>query len=73
MIFVYVFISTLFKWQWLDPHRAISAGIILTGFAASAGSTFWHNKISQLQAAKQSAESAAEMINQVKEITGSKE
>jgi hypothetical protein len=51
----------------------ISAGIILTGFAASAGSKFWHDQLKQLQAAKKGAESAAELMNQVKQMTGSEE
>ena len=61
------------RWQWLDPKRAISAGIILTGFAAAAGSKFWHDRITQLQAAKKGAESAAELVSQAKQIAGSLE
>lgn len=60
-------------WRWLASDRVISAGIILTGFAASAGSKFWHDWITQLQAAKKGAESAAELMNQAKQVVGSLE
>jgi hypothetical protein len=60
-------------WQWLDPEKAISAGIILTGFAASAGSKFWHDQLAQLQAAKKGTESAADLMKQAKQMVGSLE
>jgi hypothetical protein len=36
----------------------LTAGIILTGLAASAGSSFWHDQLNRLQAVKKSTESA---------------
>ena len=58
--------------KWLHPQRSITAGIVLTGFAAAAGSAFWHNQLNRLQAAKKGAETAAELMNQVKELSESK-
>ncbi len=45
---------------WLPADRALTAGIILTGLAAAAGSTFWHDRLGQLQAAKKGAEAVAD-------------
>lgn len=36
----------------------LTAGIVLTGLAASAGSSFWHDQLNRLQAVKKSTESA---------------
>jgi hypothetical protein len=36
----------------------VTAGIILTGLAASAGSSFWHDQLSRLQSVKKGTESA---------------
>ena len=36
----------------------LSAGVILTGLAASAGSGFWHDQLSRLQSVKKGAEAA---------------
>ena len=59
----------LHAWQsWLSSERAITAGIILTGFAAAAGSTFWHDRLDQLQAAKKGAESVAKTIQQAERL-----
>ncbi|GJM40159.1 MAG: hypothetical protein DHS20C20_04410 [Ardenticatenaceae bacterium] len=38
--------------------RELSAGIILTGLAASAGSGFWHDQLSRLQSIKKGVEQA---------------
>jgi hypothetical protein len=57
-------------WPALAPDRAITAGIVLTGLAASAGSTFWHDQLDRLQSAKKGAESAAQMLQQAKEAVG---
>lgn len=60
---LYISGDTLHAWQpWLSTDRAITAGIILTAFAAAAGSTFWHDRLDQLQAAKKGAETAAQTI-----------
>ncbi|RMH00752.1 MAG: hypothetical protein D6706_03120 [Chloroflexi bacterium] len=42
--------------------RNLTAGIILTGLAASAGSGFWHDRLNQLQAVRKTAETAAAAI-----------
>lgn len=44
------------------PTYDLTAGIILTGLAASAGSSFWHDQLSRLQAAKKSVEIAEETV-----------
>ncbi len=63
--------ETLHGWKgFLNPDRAITAGIILTGFAAAAGSTFWHDRLDQLQATKKGAETAADMLKQAQETAG---
>ncbi|WP_420627525.1 hypothetical protein [Candidatus Leptofilum sp.] len=41
----------------LNNHR-LSAGIILTGLAASAGSGFWHDQLSRLQSIKKGVDQA---------------
>ena len=57
--------ETLHGWKdFLNPDRAITAGIILTGFAAAAGSTFWHDRLDQLQATKKGAETAVDLLKQ---------
>lgn len=57
--------AALHAWRpWLSPNRAITAGIILTGLAASAGSTFWHDRLDQLQATKKGAEAATQLLTQ---------
>jgi hypothetical protein len=43
----------------------ITAGIILTGLAASAGSSFWHEQLSRLQAVKEVSEAAYSTIRTV--------
>lgn len=55
------------------PHLEITPGIILTGLAASAGSTFWHDQLDRLQSAKRQAEAAAKLVRQVKDLTGTEE
>jgi hypothetical protein len=46
------------------PH-GITAGIILSGLAASAGSSFWHDQLGRLQAVKQVSEAAYSTIRTV--------
>ncbi|MCB8969053.1 MAG: hypothetical protein H6660_19410 [Ardenticatenaceae bacterium] len=53
--------SAVFLWlqrvMGMDPHP-FTAGIILTGLAASAGSGFWHDQLTRLQSVKGGVESA---------------
>lgn len=44
------------------PMYDLTAGVILTGLAASAGSSFWHDQLSRLQAAKKGVEVAEETL-----------
>jgi hypothetical protein len=63
---------TLHAWRsWLPVDKSITVGIILTGFAASAGSAFWHDRLDQLQASKKSAQAAAEFLTQASQIADS--
>ena len=57
------FLSTQF--HLMPGWPAISAGIILTGLGASAGSGFWHDQLSRLQAVKQTAEAAYAAVQPV--------
>ena len=57
------FLST--KFLLMPTWPAISAGIILTGLGASAGSGFWHDQLSRLQAVKQTAETAYAAVQPV--------
>ena len=57
------FLSTQFFLMPTWP--AISAGIILTGLGASAGSGFWHDQLGRLQAVKQTAESVYTAVQPV--------
>ncbi len=53
--------SAFFSWIGSKLHITmydLSAGVILTGLAASAGSGFWHDQLSRLQAVKKGAEAA---------------
>jgi hypothetical protein len=45
----------------------LTVGVLLTGMAATAGSSFWHDKLDQLRSAKRQAESAAKSVQQVQE------
>lgn len=45
----------------------LTAGVILTGLAASAGSGFWHDQLSRLQSVKQSAEAAYATIQTIQQ------
>ncbi|MBK8984881.1 MAG: hypothetical protein IPM39_02180 [Chloroflexi bacterium] len=57
------FLSTRFTL--LPNWPAISAGIILTGLGASAGSGFWHDQLSRLQTVKKGAEAAYTAVQPV--------
>ena len=47
------------------PTFDLSAGVILTGLAASAGSTFWHGQLARLQAVKGSVETAQQALQPI--------
>jgi hypothetical protein len=64
--------ETLHAWRgWLPADKAITVGIVLTGFAASAGSAFWHDRLDQLQASKKGAQAAAQFLNQAASVMDS--
>jgi hypothetical protein len=64
--------QTLHAWRsWLPADKSISVGIVLTAFAASAGSAFWHDRLDQLQAAKKGTQAAAQFLNQASQIADS--
>lgn len=64
--------QTLHAWRsWLPADKAITVGIVLTAFAASAGSAFWHDRLDQLQAAKKGTQAAAQFLNQASQIADS--
>lgn len=45
----------------------LTAGVLLTGLAASAGSGFWHDQLSRLQTVKQSTEAAYAAIQTIQQ------
>ena len=57
-------------WQVLPATNDLTAGILLTGLAASAGSNFWHDLLGRIQSAKKQAESAAKLVKQLKDMSG---
>jgi hypothetical protein len=64
--------GTLHAWRsWLPVDKSITVGIILTAFAASAGSAFWHDRLDQIQASKKSAQAAADFLTQASQIADS--
>jgi hypothetical protein len=64
--------ATLHAWRsWLPPDKSITVGIMLTAFAASAGSAFWHDRLDQLQASKKGAQAAAQLLGQASQIVDS--
>ena len=64
--------ETLHAWRsWLPADKAITVGIVLTAFAASAGSAFWHDRLDQLQASKKGAQAAAQFLTQASQIVDS--
>lgn len=46
--------------------KGLTVGMLLTGFAASAGSKFWRDLLGRLQAARGQAEEAAQAVRKVK-------
>lgn len=62
------------SWRdWLSPDKVVTVGIVLTAFAAAAGSAFWHDRLDQLQATKKGAESAAELMQEASQVLDSVE
>jgi hypothetical protein len=55
-------------WVRLPPQLSFTAGMVLTGLAASAGSSFWHDFLGRLQATKAVAEGAASVLRQAQDI-----
>jgi hypothetical protein len=55
-------------WVRLPANLSFTAGMVLTGLAASAGSTFWHDFLGRLQATKAVAEGAASVLKQAQDI-----
>ena len=45
----------------------LTAGVLLTGLAASAGSGFWHDQLTRLQSVKQGAEAAYTAIQNIQQ------
>jgi hypothetical protein len=61
--------ETLHAWRsWLPADKDVTVGIILTAFAASAGSAFWHDRLDKLQASKKGAQAAAMLLNQASQV-----
>jgi hypothetical protein len=46
----------------LDPTWAQVVGLVLSGFAASAGSSFWHDQSARLRSLKAASEAVGEMV-----------
>ncbi|MDX1414317.1 MAG: hypothetical protein R3293_08995 [Candidatus Promineifilaceae bacterium] len=64
--------ETLNGWRsWLPAEKVVTVGIILTGFAASAGSAFWHDRLDKLQASKKGAQAAATLLSQASQVAES--
>jgi len=60
--------SALFTWignVFRIPLFDLTAGVILTGLAASAGSGFWHDQLARLQAVKGSVEAAEKALQPI--------
>jgi hypothetical protein len=61
--------ETLHAWRsWFPADKAVTVGIVLTAFAASAGSAFWHDRLDQLQASKKGAQAAAQLLSQASQV-----
>lgn len=58
-------LAARFGWAWM-ASRDLTIGMILTAFAASAGSAYWHNFLGRLQASRESVEAAAQLLDQVR-------
>ncbi|MCP5097726.1 MAG: hypothetical protein GY943_19435 [Chloroflexi bacterium] len=47
------------------PFYDLTAGVILTGLAASAGSTFWHDQLGRLQSIKKQVDTAEQALRPI--------
>ncbi|MCB9421373.1 MAG: hypothetical protein H6667_16335 [Ardenticatenaceae bacterium] len=64
--------AAFFAWLGTKLHITmydLSAGVVLTGLAASAGSGFWHDQLSRLQTVKQSTEAAYAAVQTIQQQT----
>jgi hypothetical protein len=62
--------AAFFTWLGAKLHITmydLSAGVVLTGLAASAGSGFWHDQLSRLESVKKSAEAAYSAIQTIQQ------
>jgi hypothetical protein len=55
-------------WTHFPAGLGLTAGMVLTGLAASAGSAFWHDQLERLQATKRGAEAAANILKQAQDV-----
>jgi hypothetical protein len=53
-------------WGALPDNNRLTAGIILTGLGASAGSAFWHAQLGRLQSIKAQSEEAAKVLRRAR-------
>lgn len=53
-------------WPRFPAALDLTAGMILTGLAASAGSAYWHDQLDRLQASKPALEKVATLVRQAK-------
>jgi hypothetical protein len=60
-------------WAVFSANLNLTAGIILTGLAAGAGSKFWRDLLGRLQATKKQAESAAILLRKTRSALGLEE
>lgn len=62
--------AAFFTWLGAKLHVTmydLSAGVILTGLAASAGSGFWHDQLGRLQTVKQTTEAAYSSVQTIQQ------
>jgi hypothetical protein len=50
--------------------EGMTAGVLLSGFAASAGSAFWHDQLGKLRVAKKAVEQVETVVETVKQAQG---
>lgn len=53
----------------LEGERVFTAGVILTGLAASAGSAFWHAQLGRIQGAKEQSEAVAKLLRRTRNVS----
>jgi len=59
--------SVRWLFTWLE---AATPGMLLSGLAASAGSSFWHDQLDRLRAAKKTTEQVQAVVSQVQAAQG---